>query len=219
MKKSNFFNNLYFGIGGEHLVMSDFIMRGFEAVKITPDFGYDILVTNKHKLLTKQTEEEIQLYLQVKTRLIYPEASNTDLNIFIEKKNYSYLLSDKNSYLVIVTVKGVLANDTWSEDPLQTYDFNAISDSQRNLDRSIYQYFIPHNFTWLNHDDLKYLDNNNFISECVINRVQYFKIRYDINNRLYDNNNDYHELSDSRTSLFSMTNMNYWTYNNVSLFY
>ncbi|MEC1406958.1 hypothetical protein [Bacillus halotolerans] len=219
MRNSNFYNNLYFGIGGEHLVMSDFLMRGFEAVKITPDFGYDILVTNKHKLLTKQAEEEIQLYLQVKTRLIYPAASSTDLDILIEKKNYSYLLSDKDSYLVIVTVKGVLANDSWSEDPLQTFDFNVISDSQRNLDRSIYQYFIPHNFTWLNHNDLKYLDNNNFISECNINGVQYLKIRYDINNRIYDNKNEYHELSDSRTSLFSMTDMNYWTYNNTNLFF
>ncbi|MCY7973740.1 hypothetical protein P8843_06540 [Bacillus inaquosorum] len=219
MRNSNFYNNLYFGIGGEHLVMSDFLMRGFEAVKITPDFGYDILVTNKHKLLTKQAEEEIQLYLQVKTRLIYPAASSTDLDILIEKKNYSYLLSDKDSYLVIVTVKGVLANDSWSEDPLQTFDFNVISDSQRNLDRSIYQYFIPHNFTWLNHNDLKYLDDNNFISECNINGVQYLKIRYDINNRIYDNKNEYHELSDSRTSLFSMTNMNYWTYNNTNLFF
>ena len=68
MRDSELFNNLYFGIGGEHLVMSDFIMRGFEAVKITPDFAYDIKVTNKHKFLTKQNETEKELYLQVDSK-------------------------------------------------------------------------------------------------------------------------------------------------------
>ncbi|MDA1476144.1 hypothetical protein [Bacillus changyiensis] len=85
--------------------MSDFIMRGFEAIKITPDFGYDVLVTNKHKSLSQQFETEKELYLQVKTRLIYPEACDTKLEVLIEKNNFSYLLSDEKAYLVSLLLR------------------------------------------------------------------------------------------------------------------
>lgn len=211
------FNNLYFGIGGEYLVMSDFIMRGFEAVKITPDFGYDVLVTNKHKFLTQQVATEEELYLQVKTRLTYPDAKETHLDVYIEKNNFSYLLSDEKSHLVIVTVKGVLVSDSWSEDPTQTLDANAMSGTQRNLDKSHYQYFEPHYYIWLDHYDLKHLHNHNFTSESTINGVQYIKIRYDLN-VIIDNTGDHYDLGHSRTHLFSMTDMNFWTYNHKKLF-
>lgn len=217
MRDSEFFNNLYFGIGGEHLVMSDFIMRGFEAVKITPDFGYDILVTNKHKFLTKQNETEKELYLQVKTRLTYPFAKETELSVLIEKNNFSYLLSDKKSHLVIVTLKGVLASDSFSGDTTQTLDANAMSGTQRNLDKSHYQYFEPHYYIWLDHCDLKYLNENNFTSECTVKGVKYIKIRYD-SNVLINNTGEHHDLGDSRKYLFSMTDMDFWTYNHKKLF-
>ncbi|MDA7028220.1 hypothetical protein PJ311_16755 [Bacillus sp. CLL-7-23] len=217
MRDINFFKNLYFGMGGEYLVMSDFIMRGFEAVKITPDFGYDVLVTNKHKYLSQQFETEKELYLQVKTRLIYPEANNTALEVFIEKNNFSYLLSDEKAHLVIVTVKGVMVHDSWSEDPSQRFDWNAMSRTQRNLDRSHYQYFKPHYFIWLSHSDLIYLHKSNFTSECTIENIQYIKIRYD-SNFIIDNNGESHLLGDSRTHLFSITDMDFWNYNHQNLF-
>jgi len=92
-----------------------------------------------------------------------------------------------------------------------------MSGNQRNLDKSHYQYFEPHYYIWLGHHDLKHLHDNNFTSECTFKGVEYIKIRYD-SNVLIDNSGEPHTLGESRTHLFSMTNMNFWTYNHKKLF-
>jgi hypothetical protein len=84
-QSKHFLDNLYFGIGGEHYVMGNFLMRGYEAIKLSPDFGYDIHVTNKNMVMKGEQTENISLYLQVKTRLVLPQASNTVVEFYVDK--------------------------------------------------------------------------------------------------------------------------------------
>lgn len=213
-------DNFYFGIGGEHHVIGNFIMRGYEATKISPDFGYDIHITNKYLVMKGKQEESKDFYLQVKTRLIQTEVADKTVTFYVEKDAIEQMISDKTAILVCVMMKGVIPCDSFSEDVLHTLDFNQISGNQTNLDRSIYRDFEVHGVFWLSNSDMAYLINNTFLGDYTYKEKQYKTIRYNFQaSHILGQAEEYLDLTDSRKYLFSITDLSHWTFQNRGLFY
>jgi len=216
-------DNLYFGIGGEHYVMGNFIMRGYEAVKLSPDFGYDIHVTNKHMVMNGRESEDESYYLQVKTRLIIPSSPDKIVKFFIEEKSLTQMISDKSAILVCVMVRGIIPFDSFDHDPLHTIDMNEISGSQSNLDKSFYSDFEVYNKIWLSNLDLNYLKQNNFLGDHYIDGDHYKIINYNFENatilRVEEREDKYCDLfiTESRRHLFSITGLQEWSIENRGL--
>lgn len=211
-------DNLYFGIGGEHYVMGNFIMRGYEAVKLSPDIGYDIHVTNKHMVMNGRQSIDESYYLQVKTRLIRPESSDKIVTFYIENDRVNQMISDNTAILVCVMVKGVIPFDSFSSDPLHTWDTNESSGSQYNLDKSIYSEFDIFGNFWLSNLDLKFLKQNNYLGDDHKNGVHYKTIKYNFFDSSIlivkeKDSDDWDQLfiTSSRQYLFSITNLSNWS--------
>jgi hypothetical protein len=212
-------DNLYFGMGGEYYVMGNFFMRGYEAIKLSPDFGYDIHVTNKYMVMSGRQTENINLYLQVKTRLVLPQASNTVVTFYVDKDSLTQMISDDSAFLVCVMMKGVIPFDSFNFDPLHTWDLNEFHDQQYDLDKSLYRDFEPYGYFWLSNNDLAYLQSNDFLGDYSRNGVNYKTLRYDFKfHGIVDNSDTPQVIGDSRRYLFSLTNDDYWSYDHSQLF-
>lgn len=61
-------DNLYLGLGYEQQAIGDFWKMGFEAFKFNADFGFDILVHNLQRCISKKDSKKENYYFQVKSR-------------------------------------------------------------------------------------------------------------------------------------------------------
>lgn len=81
----------------EHIVTSQIFFHGFEAHKFNPDFGVDLLVTNKarQKFLGEISKE---ISIQVKSSLVVKERAS----IAIDKEEFAHLMKQNNPVLTFV---------------------------------------------------------------------------------------------------------------------
>ncbi|TMO40564.1 hypothetical protein CWC25_20155 [Pseudoalteromonas sp. S4389] len=91
------FENFYRGNSAEHIVSSQIFFHGFEAHKYNPDFGVDLLVTNKarQKYLS---EESIEFNIQVKSSLVVKNRASISIN----KEEFAHLMQQNNPVLTSV---------------------------------------------------------------------------------------------------------------------
>ncbi|MDW2800063.1 hypothetical protein RZO55_21035 [Clostridium boliviensis] len=91
------YEEFYFGNACENFIQSEFYTLGYEALKTSPDIGYDLLVTNCAR--TKFLKEEPKQYnIQVKGRA----CSESKATFYIKKDDISMLMSDDNGILICV---------------------------------------------------------------------------------------------------------------------
>ena len=91
------YEEFYFGNACECFIQGEFYELGYEALKTSPDIGYDLLVTNCAR--TKFLKEEPKQYnVQVKGRV----CSENKVIFYIKKEDIKTMLEDKNSVLVCV---------------------------------------------------------------------------------------------------------------------
>ncbi|MNB77503.1 hypothetical protein D3C75_241890 [compost metagenome] len=99
-------------------------------------------------------------------------------------------------------------------------DSNYVSGSQRNLSKAIYPEFVENGVFWLSNNDLEYLDKHNCVGEYTSNGRYYRSINYNLEFCcIVGQMGEKIELTDSRTHLFSITNLSFWTYQNRRLEY
>lgn len=177
------FDKFYFGEASEKYIQSEFYAQGYEALKTSPDIGYDLLVTNCAR--TKFLDEESRQYnIQVKSRVFY---SGT-VCFFINKEDFEDLLQDINGYLICVLCKPILSdgreNITIFRESNSERDSHIWEEFGRNLLIENAEYLsleklkgIPyigyeHEYVWFNNAQLKRLstekllyENNGFV--CI----------------------------------------------------
>lgn len=110
-------DNIYYGFGGEHYVISQFYTMQYEATKMEVDFGFDILVTNQYRYSKKQDSEIKTLALQVKTATVtskdyvWKDEEGRGLikfakkKFFISKNDFNLIASKENGYLICAFVE------------------------------------------------------------------------------------------------------------------
>jgi len=111
-KDAKFFNDLYTGLGVEHYTISQLLLLGYEAYKMTADFGFDIITSNQMKKSYQKEDIQEAKYLQIKSRIITPddyenyngngkvERKKTDIFFGIKKENFEIICAEPNAYVV-----------------------------------------------------------------------------------------------------------------------
>lgn len=91
------YEKFYFGEASEKYIQSELYSLGYEALKTSPDIGYDLLVTNCAR--TKFLGEPSRQYnIQIKSRVCMEKP----VCFFVDEEDYDYLLKDENGYLICV---------------------------------------------------------------------------------------------------------------------
>ncbi|WP_168455207.1 hypothetical protein [Bacillus cereus] len=213
--------SVYWGTGFEYIVMGDFLTRGYEAQKLVPDFGYDILVTNKLKLLNQKHEEPFQYYIQVKSRLVLKEFDNGIINFYIESDFFDKLINDTNGILVCCYVSGRILKDSWSSDPTDGVDWNAMGLAKviQEINKSIYHKYQLENHIWLNNCDLKYLHENNYTFKKFLHEgISYTGIKTNyLTNEIINCNNEGHYINPTRHDFVHLTDNLGWRHDGLFL--
>jgi hypothetical protein len=110
-------DNMYYGFGGEHYIISQFYAMYYEATKMSVDFGFDILITNQYRV-SKGIDGKLEnLALQVKTATVrdqdYIQADDHGEGLinwirksfYISKNDFDLICRSENAALVCLFVK------------------------------------------------------------------------------------------------------------------
>ena len=149
-----FFENFYRGNAAEQIVSSQVFIHGFEAHKFNPDFGVDLLVTNKaRQKFLSETPKEINI--QVKSSLVVKNRAS----IKIKKEELEHLLEHDNPVLVSVLFEPEFIGNPSQREYLDSYA-QTIHDMDEWLDKSWAEQQYHSQFDTLkSHDKEQYLKN------------------------------------------------------------
>lgn len=169
------YEKFYFGEAQEKYIQAEFYSQGYEALKTSPDIGYDLLVTNCAR--TKFLGEEPRQYnIQVKSRICYDKP----VCFFIREEDFDCLLKDVNGYLICVLCKPELSDSRENitiyreQDPVmythmfEDWQSELLKDCSYLSLKFIKKHGISYvgytrNYIWLNNAQLKRLKDENLI--------------------------------------------------------
>ncbi len=169
------YENFYFGESNEKYIQSEFYSLGYEALKTSPDIGYDLLVTNCAR--TRFLNEKPRQYnIQVKARICYEKT----VCFFIDEESFNYILNDEDGYLICVLCKPEVSigkeNITIYRDQIPTMIDQMCEDWEKEVLKTteylslkkIKEMGVPYvgyarNYIWFNNAQLKRLKKENLI--------------------------------------------------------
>ena len=174
------YKNFYLGTGAEFHLMSAAFLLGYEAHKITPDVGLDILVTNKARQKF-ESADPINLFLQVKSTFLI----NGEAIFFIEKDDLDMLANDQSAVIVFCYFSPIIKADPksfsngfsdteWFEREEASW-MQQLYDQEFRLIRkdgnssSIEFKGLPIDYFWLNNQQLKRAINEGIFFACQKN--------------------------------------------------
>lgn len=98
----SFFERLYKGYLGEHLISGELYARGLEVFRLPADFGFDLVVTNQFRASQGHIEDaaSFPFSIQVKSRWIRPEDLSAGPNNRMEAE-FAYRLKQDEIDLLI----------------------------------------------------------------------------------------------------------------------
>lgn len=196
------YEEFYFGEASERFIQSEFYSQGYEATKMSPDIGYDLLVTNCAR--TKFLGEEPRQYnIQVKSRVCYEKK----VCFYIDETEYDSLIGDKNSYLVCVLCKPEISDgrenivqyrdltpktisnmcESWEIEVLKDKDFLSI-DVLKELGISFVGY--TRQYVWFNSTQLNRLKDENIAYKITYEDKERWCINIDISSMMIIDRND-----------------------------
>lgn len=172
---SNDYEKFYFGEAQEKYIQAEFYSQGYEALKTSPDIGYDLLVTNcaRTKFLGEQSR---QYNIQVKSRVCYEKS----VCFFIKEEDFECLLKDVNGYLICVLCRPELSDgreniiinrepdpvmythmlEEWGRELLKDNDYLSL---QFLKERGIPYVGYTREYIWFNNAQLKRLKDEKLI--------------------------------------------------------
>lgn len=126
-------DNVYYGFGGEHYIISQFYSMKYEATKMEVDFGFDLLLTNQYRY-SKGMDSVLNTFaIQVKTATIY-EKNIREVDVegygavryarkdfYVSKNDLDLISRMKNGYLICMFVK----NSNESYNPIGLFWLNS----------------------------------------------------------------------------------------------
>ena len=162
----NSYYNFYLGNCAEHYLMSELFFHGYEANKMSPDIGIDILVTNKARQYFQKEKAKL-IYLQVKSTFLV----NNKAVFFIKENELEFLLSDPSINTVFCffipkieadpkSLKQDLSDTPWFEEleaswMCQMYAEN-FRDLRRNGELEVLEFkSFGFKYFWLNNAQLR----------------------------------------------------------------
>ncbi|MEF3023190.1 hypothetical protein V4D05_18930 [Vibrio mimicus] len=98
IRADNYFN-FYLGASAEYHVISKIYMHGFEALKYSPDIGFDLHVSNKSQVCFHK-EEPFALDLQIKSTFLVDNKAI----FFLKKEEVDFLVKQKNCAMIFCNV-------------------------------------------------------------------------------------------------------------------
>ncbi|MGL4484816.1 MAG: hypothetical protein ACRCUS_07685 [Anaerovoracaceae bacterium] len=103
------YENGYIGLGAEYYVSSLFYRLGYEASKLSIDFGFDLSFSNCLKEHTKNSTDFIHYLIQVKSRQVeYEEKSIHTGNFDRPSVDVEFTITDLNFLQLLNTPKAIL---------------------------------------------------------------------------------------------------------------
>lgn len=184
INKDNY-KNFYYGAGSEHYFISKFYMLGYEAYKLSPDIGYDLLVTNKVKELY-EGHDKLDFYVQVKSSIMVKEITS----FWIERENFASLIKDPAAFLLLAFYEPVfkvdpksfdyfymLSDMPWSDEidkdimQLNISDYHSMSSEERN--RLFKFNDFNYEYLWMNSKQISKLNDEAFFCDISKNGIDY----------------------------------------------
>lgn len=184
ISKDNY-KNFYYGTGSEYYFISKFYMLGYEAYKLNPDIGYDLLVTNKAKEL-HEGQEKVDFCVQVKSSIMVKE--NT--SFWIEMENFVTLINDPTAVLLLAYYEPVfkvdpksfdyfymLSDFPWSDDidkeimQQNIMDYHSMTIEERNR---IFRFNdFNYEYLWINSKQINRLNDEAYFYDISRNGKDY----------------------------------------------
>lgn len=180
------YRQFYFGTGAEYFIINKFYMMGYEAHKLNPDIGYDMLITNKAKSKFFDAEYK-EIYIQVKSAICFNERAS----FWIDKVEFDHYLTDTNCIVVFLFYIPQFYPDPRSfyyDRSGDSWEMQLEADGRENFieryhtmtperKEDILQFceFNCHYF-WLNNNHLSYLINNSLVSDDVSKDGKKYKV-------------------------------------------
>ncbi|MFM5008910.1 hypothetical protein ACEUB7_10405 [Aeromonas veronii] len=135
LTKDNF-ENFYRGNCAENIVASQIFFHGFEAHKFNPDFGVDLLATNKaRQLFLGEASKEISI--QVKSSLVVKERAL----ISIDKIEFDDLMKQNNPVLILVIFEPEFIGN-----PSHHFYLDPYSQTLHSIDEALENSFAEHKY-------------------------------------------------------------------------
>lgn len=181
------YKNFYLGNGAEYHIMSELFLHGYEASKMTPDIGIDILVTNKARQYYEKKEEK-SFYFQVKSTFLI----NDEAIFYLKEEELNFLISDPSIYLILCYFSPEIAADPKSLAPdnsdtpffdeleagwmKQAYEEN-FRELKRNGNQGVIEFKrFDLNYLWLNNKQIKRAMNENVFEKKSFDNAELMKL-------------------------------------------
>lgn len=196
------YEKFYFGEASEKYIQSEFYSLGYEALKTSPDIGYDLLVTNCAR--TKFLKEQSRQYnIQIKSRV----CDEKPVCFYIDEEDFNYLLEDKNGYLICVLcipeisdgreditiyrdqIPTMLSNicETWEKELVKNNGYLSLEFLK---EKQISYVGYTRKYVWFNNAQLKRLKNEKIIYKKKHNDTDKICINIDASSMtIVDKNN------------------------------
>lgn len=194
------YEEFYFGHAAECYIQGEFYTLGYEALKTTPDIGYDLLVTNcaRTKFLG---EEPKQFNIQIKSRV----CSANKTTFCIKKEDLNCLINDPKGILICVfctpnfsygreNITIYRTQDSLSSDFIETLSQIIFNKDEYPTFKKLKEKMIPYvgfskNYIWFNSAHLQRLLENDYFFEYKDNYCLSFGISDEVTYPLDKNGN------------------------------
>ncbi|MCY9549037.1 hypothetical protein [Lysinibacillus xylanilyticus] len=165
----------YLGTGVELYIQSQIYMLGYEAYKLSPDFGIDLHVTNKFEH-DYNNKDFFNKFLQIKSTPVF---GNGKCDFYIDEKDFELITFNVDHYLLLVVCFFESTTDPVSLSPtyLQTDDMlaamidsytkNGFYNSREK--KKMLDLYNSNNidYIWINSNQLKLLKNRDFVKKTT----------------------------------------------------
>lgn len=128
------YRNFYFGTSAEFQIMSEVFLLGHEASKLTPDAGFDLIVTNKARQRFENSKPSC-FYLQIK----FAFEIDKNIRFYINRNEFDLLCADDSAVAVFCYAQPEIAYDPRSFDQRHIQsDMHWEQQNQKDFDRLVY---------------------------------------------------------------------------------
>ncbi len=113
--KPEHLRNFYFGAGAESFISSQLQMFNCQVGKLSPDFGFDLHVTNLAAANYLEAQQ-VDYYIQIKAQIYYSSRNESKYRYIISEQDIELIKSTPNAIVIFAIAKPRILGDPCSFD-------------------------------------------------------------------------------------------------------